>query len=711
MRTLDPTSAIPTRIPRPTFMAASPRTPSIRAVRYSAMNRVNNISTATGSHSQSSWPSQKSPKSSSLTNAVPSDLSAQGIKHGDRIANLEDIPRTGSMQSPGHRATASAASAVTMTQSLYQRMRDRSSGGPVRADVHSVVSVETQVYAPRDGDSSVTDEHLHPSSARGALLEPAADILERPMTPTPFSVLLKVSETSEIHDEDDGKQHRDTKKPSSASHHLAITVQPAVIYASQNSEPATQLESCSDRDIAAKRTVLNWGAQSKPLRRDEEGRVVSRLHPLYRTSASNHGEARRPLYTAIPVNIATSSSMQAEHGSSDGGTVTDSPVPEGISILSSADLTETAPRVGPTTLQSDIQDLESLRRGPRLRHTRMPPNPSMAVNAGRGVPGDTKKLWTSLGRSRRMMLTSAILLESSLLNAVASVTAVVVIQIEHGYAGLGLVAWAALSAAFVVAFGVLLAFAFLQYRKMNNDVVSGESWIEMHVRSRPLPPPPQGQGQGQGGEHSKQEENGATEAWQKFIQDHEQLRRYVEFLESRIGVLEEGRPNPGQQYYNDESNTADEAGAGKNAARGNTVNRISQTPRASTTLAAPGDDNTSKPKKLVSASGSMSHRQLLQPEDAASGPSESWQQGSDSDGSGAIPKSDTKVSILTELCEAVTEGYSPLSEHMPRGSSHLSQNLDTHTTPSAGRSRNSTLSPLGPGVRSADVLKGKGENI
>ena len=69
MAPLEPTSQTPTRIPRPTFMATSPRspsTPSIRAVPYSHMDRINTSCGTGGSYSPSSWPFPKSTKSSAL---------------------------------------------------------------------------------------------------------------------------------------------------------------------------------------------------------------------------------------------------------------------------------------------------------------------------------------------------------------------------------------------------------------------------------------------------------------------------------------------------------------------------------------------------------------------------------------------------------------------------------------------------------------------
>ncbi|KAK4149331.1 hypothetical protein C8A00DRAFT_47037 [Chaetomidium leptoderma] len=698
METLDSTPTSPTRIPRPTFMAASPRTPSIRAVPYSHTDRAATASMLARSHSPSNWPFPNTTKPS------PLDLSVTVTQDRDaRGADLKNMSRSGSMKSR-HRTTASAASASTMTGSLHQTARDGPSGGHTRANV-SLCSVETQIYAPTHGGGSVPVEHARPNSARGSCLQPTAEIPERPMTPTPYSVLRKVSETSEPGDDDD-THPKSGQLPSAESQHQGGSDHPSAAHALQGS--ATQHDSVHNTGAKGSMNVPEV-ARATPVRRDEEGRVLSRLHPLFGSSAPN-SESQRAQYTAA------SSSVQAEHGSSDAGTIAGAP--EGIFVLKPAEVTATAtatataPDTGtptrnnslhsrrPATMLSEIPDLESLRLGPRLRHGRLPLSPSMAVNAGRSVPRSTKKLWSALGRSRKMMIISAILLELSILNVVSSITAVVATHIEQGYATIGLVAWAAVSSVFVLTFGGLLGVTFLQYRKTNKDLVSGESWIEMHLRSRPLPPRPQNE--------ERKQDNGATEAWQKFVQDHEQLRRYVEFLESRIGVLEEGRPNASQRHGGSD---ADTVRVGDNAPH-NVENDIGQ-PSGGGTSGAAGD-NTPRAKKLNLA-GSLSRRQLLQPEDSVTEPEpESWQ---GSGGNGAIPKSDTKASILTELCEAVTEGYSPLSEQMPRGSPQIPQTPNT-PTPSAGP-RGSTLRHLAlpgravfhqRGVRSVDILKGKTED-
>ncbi len=289
----------------------------------------------------------------------------------------------------------------------------------------------------------------------------------------------------------------------------------------------------------------------------------------------------------------------------------------------------------------------------------------MATNAGRDVPESTKQLWTAIGQSRRIMLASAILLELSVVNIVASITAVVVAHIADGHPRAGLVAWAVVSSVLVVTFGGLLAVTFLRYRKTNKDLISDETWIEMSVRSRALPSRPNN-GEGK-------QDTGATEAWRKFAQDYEQLRCYVELLEGRIGVLEEGQQNANPQ--NEVSNG--EVMGAEIRTPGNVDGNIIQTNSHNG-----GGDETPKPK-AASLDGSLSRRQLLRPESS---------QGSDSND--AIPRSDTKTSILTELCEAVTEGYSPLAEHTNRGSPYTPQPSGLHPMPS-GSPRGDTFRRLG----------------
>ncbi|KAK4133772.1 hypothetical protein BT67DRAFT_382230 [Trichocladium antarcticum] len=311
----------------------------------------------------------------------------------------------------------------------------------------------------------------------------------------------------------------------------------------------------------------------------------------------------------------------------------------------------------------------------------------MAANHAWELPESTREMWSITRRSRNTAIVSAVFLELSVLSFVASVTAMVMSRMERGGPVAGTIVAAVVSGAFAVAFGVLLWFSILQYRKMSKDVVSGETWIEMHRRARPLPARPDGE--------ERQQDNAATQAWQKFTQDHAQLRRYVEYLEGRVGVLEDSQPANASQC--NESN----AGA----------------TRASSSANGVDEDGGSTPKATArnfKVGGSLSRRELLKREDTST-EHDNWR---DSGSRAAIPQSDTRTSILTELCAAVTE-YSPLSEQMPRGPGHFGQ-ASNENTPSV-RPRTNTLRGCRTvpdrtviyqrDVQSIDILRGKVEGI
>lgn len=571
-------------------------------------------------------------------------------------------------------------------------------------------------YSQHDREFRLTSpigEIPRPASTRGTFLQSTPEIPTRPITPTPYSVLRKVSEVSEPDNsvlEDSSGLGRSGKKRPLSSTSESQQFQRRTSQESAAQDSATPSSSIVDGGIHIVEDSAAFHRTSN--QQDTEGRILSRLHPLHPRSRASV-RSTEVHQQAAQLLTGPSSSVQAEHGGSDGGKSTEN-VPGGIVILRPAgpEDSEDAPVAAgntslhshrPTTLQSEAPDIESLRLGPRIRHNRLPPSPSTAINAGRSVPSDTRRLWTTLGRSRKVIFISAVFLELSILNEVASVTAVTANQIEHGRAAVGLVAWAIVSAVLVLTCAMLTTFLLIRHRKLNKDLVSGESWIEMHLRSRPLPPRPQAEQAEQAVEQRKQD-NGVTEAWQKFTQDHEQLRRYVEFLESRIGVLEEGRPN--QRQGEGASSLGVSIGLSRHATAPSLVHLTSAGKTARNTT--PKGFTT---PKFNTTGGSISRRLLLQPDDSVAD-RESWRgSGSDGDGSknnnrinssntchgnghsghstmpsAAIPKSDTKTSILTDLCEAVTEGYSPLSAQTPFPSSPLAP--PTSTTAANGNGTN-----------------------
>ncbi|KAK4145669.1 uncharacterized protein C8A04DRAFT_35705 [Dichotomopilus funicola] len=644
-----PIPRTPTRIPRPSFAASSPRAPSIRAVPYSHLDRVGATSKMAGNYSPSNWPFKNPTENRSME--LPTSTTQRCNQGPFESNNNEKVERKNSKK-VHFREMAENASEANPTEDVSRNGLSVAHTRGVSFD-----SVQTQIYAPTQNGNRASSEQSRPASTRGTFLQSTPEIPARPITPTPYSVLRKVSEVSEpdnsVLEDSSGFSRSGNKRPlsstSESQQFQRRTSQESAGHSAQNA--GTPRSSLGDGGIHIVQDSIK--SHSIPTQQDIEGRILSRLHPLHPRSRASvrsteiHQQAPQPL-------AGPSSSIQAEHGGSDDGKSTEN-VPGGIVILrpAGAEDAEDVPVAPgntslhsqrPTTLQSEAPDIESLRLGPRLRHNRLPPSPSTAINAGRCVPSDTRRLWTTLGRSRKVIFVSAIFLELSILNEVASVTAVTANQIEHGHAAVGLVVWAIVSAVLVLTCAMLTTFLLIRHRKLNKDLVSGESWIEMQLRSRPLPPRPQTDQAEQTVEQHKQD-SGVTEAWQKFTQDHEQLRRYVEFLESRIGVLEEGGPNQRQQQQGEGvSGIGVSIGLSRHATAPSFVHLTSAgftTPKFNTT------------------GGSLSRHLLLQPDDSVAD-RESWR-GSGSDGD------DTKTSILTDLCEAitVTEGYSPLSAQTP----------------------------------------------
>lgn len=514
-------------------------------------------------------------------------------------------------------------------------------------------------------------------SAKGSLVESTIDVFERPMTPTPYSTLRKASETSQLGN-DDGRI---------PLHHPQSSVM--------------QDDASNDISVAGSANDASL-AHSVAAPRDEASPEQPGVHPLFRSSITS-SKSRHAQDTGDKTQRSGHSGRGSVDVSAPAGK------PHGITTLKPAEDMETRISVGalmrnfsiksraPTTAGEDtVPDLESLRRGPRIRHSRLPPSPSMAVNHAWQLPKSTREMWSITDRSRNMSIISAVVLELSILSFVSSVTAMIMSPMEHGDPATGTVVGTVVSGAFAVAFAVLLWFSLLQYRKTSKDLVSGETWIEMHRRSRPLPRRPDSE--------ERQQDNAATQAWKKFAQDHAQLRRYVEYLESRVGILEEGQPTNTDQHNDGSSAGATRAsssaigGAENGIGYGRVDHNGGSTPKA----------------RNFKVGGSLSRRELLPRDDTAAEP-EDWRDG---ENRAAIPQSDTRTSILTELCAAVTE-YSPLSEQMPRGSGHFGQ-VSNNNTPSV-RPRGNTLRGYltvpdravihQRGVQSIDILRGKVEGV
>lgn len=459
------------------------------------------------------------------------------------------------------------------------------------------------------------------------------------MTPTPYSVLRKVSEaSSQAANECQAKLREGERQvsgpqqsPNALNKLASSSPRGEVTHGRSGNNPTMTLRT-GDSDMAHTITVFRGNA--KPHRPS--------VHPLFRSGeSSNESEPvqdtgdDKPKYSGRPDRPE----VKRESTDVDASIVTGKP--QGVVILQTTDTgMQTARNAGgpeqgdedlsgrSTTAQNTPVGLGSLRRGPRLRHSRLPPSPSSAATHPWNLPKSTRELWGAVGRLRGTMIVSALLFELSMLSFASSITVVAMTGREHEYPSAGIVAWAVLSGVLVVVLPVSFWLSILQYRKTTKRLLSGENWIEMHRRSRPLPPRPSSDG-------NQQQDNSVTEeAWQKFAQDHEQLRRYVEFLENRIGVLEEGRQRTRQT-----TDPGDDAAADRDGEHPNGNSTTNGIPKSA----------------ALDVDRSLSRRKLLQPEaegEPEPGPNRAT----------TIPGSSTKASILTELCEAVTEGYSPLSE-------------------------------------------------
>ncbi|EGS20135.1 uncharacterized protein CTHT_0046420 [Thermochaetoides thermophila DSM 1495] len=295
--------------------------------------------------------------------------------------------------------------------------------------------------------------------------------------------------------------------------------------------------------------------------------------------------------------------------------------------------------------------VEELRKGPVIRH---PPLELISglegIKNAERLPKNLRELW-GLDRLEKMLLACLLLLVAGLISSASSITAVVMSNGDDP-SRITMIAWMTVSISFVMVLALIVAFGWIHYRKTSKTLVDDELWIQVQRRDRPLPPLPQ--------DEDKKNDETTSAAWTKFAADQEQLRRYVERLESRVAKLE--NQESGTSQSNDEPNALDNGSNSqcRSIFKSKGKQRLVRSKREHN---ASDDDNTAtKPKNSLKES--LSRRELLKP-DSENG-SSSENEGSHGFG---IPRSDTKVSILTELCEAVAESYSPLNERGARTSS------------------------------------------
>jgi hypothetical protein len=160
-----------------------------------------------------------------------------------------------------------------------------------------------------------------------------------------------------------------------------------------------------------------------------------------------------------------------------------------------------------------------------------------------------------------------------------------------------------------------------------------EEWIELtHRQQRALPAH---QETGPATQSIKQREDAA---WDKFAEDPMQVRRYVEGLENQLAT----------------SSTL--------AAVGYSPGKVEVSPPpARTSGSISGGLKLNRPKS-IKAKGNMPMQRLPRESSTQSLLQASAVGNNSNPFTGPMPQSSTKGSILTELCAAVTEPYSPLAE-------------------------------------------------
>ncbi|KAK3316635.1 hypothetical protein B0H66DRAFT_561780 [Apodospora peruviana] len=357
---------------------------------------------------------------------------------------------------------------------------------------------------------------------------------------------------------------------------------------------------------------------------------------------------------------------------------------------------EVAASANDTTIMPNVN---SIRRGPKLRHSRLEPSATMATMQGPSGRAPTTGGNSSMAaevpplvrRTRIVLLASVVLLQLAIITLVASITVVVTTRstTDHAQANMSVIACIAVSALLTIVFGLAFGYSAYQYSGMEKKQAARDVWIEMQHRARALPPlPSQGSGLGNlDGKQKERDERATNEAWEKFAKDHEQLRKYVECLEDRILTLRENASTTTRHPVGNQNMDGQRNSSGGGCMRAQDIFPVTPTPAGIvTTNGASHDDSDGSitPKALAKANktndisprlngcsvkSSTSRRGLLN--NSASDPATIGDVGDDSGaddsmnraGKGSMPYSDTKASILTELCDAVMEPYSPLADN------------------------------------------------
>ncbi len=250
----------------------------------------------------------------------------------------------------------------------------------------------------------------------------------------------------------------------------------------------------------------------------------------------------------------------------------------------------------------------SIRRGPQIAHFPMGPDERAAAVA-KVIKHENTVFWA-------LVATTA----AATLSFMSATTFLCVSVAAYGSADTGAVVWLAMSAVVVmVAAGAL----FIGTRKQPTRP-QDEEWIELgNKRKEPDNSPAPAPGEDLPGTASASGQENPDKFWRKFARDESQLRRYVETLEERVARAEA-----------DLSRNGHEDSTSHQHVRPPPIDSFSWPIRPET-----------RPRGFEPVQTQGSRRDLLQP---------------DTPGKRSVAVSATQGSILTQLCAAVTEPYSPL---------------------------------------------------
>ncbi|KAK3682076.1 hypothetical protein B0T22DRAFT_275332 [Podospora appendiculata] len=584
------------------------------------------------------------------------ELAEDGADHGDAFEPNVGIARTKSCRGPRASTADMASDRDAARRDQQPRDDDEVNSTPTpRARAASAASTGTQIYTPINNVAFASTINEYDSETRQSFTPPLEDIQLRPMSPEPYSSpsdnLRSFPLPPAVPEKDPPKkkQHKSVFLNNSNSNNK-----------NNNAEPARPGTSHDTNDVSIISTSTSFSSGRN---------TTSRLDWVHTaaTAAADTLSAIKPPNGIVFLRSPppTPEPMSPTNNNTNATTTTIGDRSPRVHSVRST--------IRPSTANGTLRaDLGSIRRGPTIRHYRFPARPSMTTTEACFVPaGDASETW-EVGCWRAGVLVSMCMLQLSVVSTVASATICITSPRRPDTSPL---IWTTVSGAFTASLVVLFYISVRNYRRITRKNAGAESWIEMQHRSRRALPPRPGTAAGE----RASDNAAAMENWRAFASDEERLRRYVEGLEHRVAALKEAQvvAGAGASEERGDPQVRSDVFVRRDAAADGGVggNRKSTAPTERTTadFDIGGDDDSDDDDddnddhggrtdgSLTPKAGdinrglSVSRRNLLGSQGNMSEP-ESHNHDQD-----AMPVSDTKASILTELCAAVTEPYSPLS--------------------------------------------------